>query len=188
MDAPVRARTARVFSAAVAICASTSGACGDSSPSRSPSNRWAPDGLRAIYRSLRWYHRVIAAEWAASTSSHTTTAASSGGAERPKPVSVSRDVAASRQQVWDVMADGWTYSQWLVGNSRMRVVDGCGTSDVRPSDIPNGCRVEMDEVGVRGPMSWMPHPAQAIAFWLRNLESLWRLGPLAERLKPSDLD
>jgi hypothetical protein len=36
---------------------------------------------------------------------------------------VTRDIHASRQQVWDVMADGWTYLQWVVGNSRMRAVD-----------------------------------------------------------------
>ena len=41
----------------------------------------------------------------------------------PTRVSVTRDVAASRQRVWDVLADGWTYSQWVVGNSRMRAVD-----------------------------------------------------------------
>jgi hypothetical protein len=46
----------------------------------------------------------------------------------------------------------------------------------------------MDEVGVRPPMSLAPHPVQAIAFWPRNYESLWRLGALAEHLKPSDLD
>ena len=36
---------------------------------------------------------------------------------------VTRNTTASRQQVWDVLADGWTYSQWVVGNSRMRAVD-----------------------------------------------------------------
>ena len=36
---------------------------------------------------------------------------------------VTRDTTATRQQVWDVIADGWTYSQWVVGNSRMRAVD-----------------------------------------------------------------
>jgi hypothetical protein len=29
---------------------------------------------------------------------------------------------------------------------------------------------------------------QAVAFWPRNYESLWRLGALAEDLKPGDLD
>lgn len=151
----------------------------------------------------------------------------------PTRVSVTRDVAASRQRVWDVLADGWTYPQWVVGNSRMRAVDqnwpapgstirhsigiwpaviddetvaedcvpleelvllaktgpaGAARVTLGLSDIPNGCRVEMDEVGVRGPMSWIPHPMQAIAFWPRNHESLWRLGALAERLKPRDLD
>jgi hypothetical protein len=59
---------------------------------------------------------------------------------------------------------------------------------LRLSDIPNGCRVEMDEVGVREPMSWIPDPMQSIAFWPRNHQRLWRLGALAERLKPTDLD
>jgi len=38
-------------------------------------------------------------------------------------LTVERNTSASRQRVWDVMADGWTYSQWVVGNSRMRAVD-----------------------------------------------------------------
>jgi hypothetical protein len=38
-------------------------------------------------------------------------------------LTVKRDTTASRQQVWDVIADGWTYSQWVVGNTRMRAVD-----------------------------------------------------------------
>ena len=43
--------------------------------------------------------------------------------EADSPLTVKRDIRASRQQVWDVLADGWTYSQWVVGNSRMRAVD-----------------------------------------------------------------
>ena len=39
------------------------------------------------------------------------------------PFALHRDVAVPRRQAWDVMADGWTYSQWAVGNSRMRAVD-----------------------------------------------------------------
>src|SRR6476620_11491398 len=34
-----------------------------------------------------------------------------------------RQVQASRARVWEVLAEGWTYSQWVVGNSRMRAVD-----------------------------------------------------------------
>ena len=34
-----------------------------------------------------------------------------------------RETSASREEVWAVIADGWTYSQWVVGNSRMRAVD-----------------------------------------------------------------
>ena len=35
-------------------------------------------------------------------------------------MAVTRDVAATRQRVWDVLSDGWTYSGWVVGNSRIR--------------------------------------------------------------------
>lgn len=42
--------------------------------------------------------------------------------EVESPLTVRRDTTASRDQVWAVMADGWTYSQWVVGNSRMRAV------------------------------------------------------------------
>jgi uncharacterized protein YndB with AHSA1/START domain len=42
--------------------------------------------------------------------------------EAESPLTVKREIAASRTQVWAVMADGWTYSQWVVGNSRMRAV------------------------------------------------------------------
>lgn len=40
-----------------------------------------------------------------------------------RQLSATRDVAVPCQQVWDVIADGWTYSQWVVGNSRTRAVD-----------------------------------------------------------------
>jgi len=32
-------------------------------------------------------------------------------------------MSAPPQSVWNVISDGWTYSQWVVGNSRMRAVD-----------------------------------------------------------------
>ena len=38
-------------------------------------------------------------------------------------MTVTRDIAATRPRVWDVLANGWTYSGWVVGNSRIRAVD-----------------------------------------------------------------
>src|SRR3981189_879079 len=38
-------------------------------------------------------------------------------------LTATRDTTATPEQVWAVMADGWTYSQWVVGNGRMRAVD-----------------------------------------------------------------
>jgi hypothetical protein len=43
--------------------------------------------------------------------------------EADSSLTAKRDTTATRQRVWDVLADGWTYSQWVVGNSRMRAVD-----------------------------------------------------------------
>lgn len=37
-------------------------------------------------------------------------------------MTVIRDVAVTRQRVWDVLANGWTYSGWVVGNSLIRAV------------------------------------------------------------------
>ncbi|RLV48471.1 SRPBCC family protein [Nocardioides mangrovicus] len=36
---------------------------------------------------------------------------------------VRRTIAATPEQVWDVLADGWLYPLWVVGASRMRDVD-----------------------------------------------------------------
>lgn len=38
-------------------------------------------------------------------------------------VTVTREVAAPTQAVWDVLADGWSYATWVVGASRVRDVD-----------------------------------------------------------------
>ena len=43
--------------------------------------------------------------------------------ELDSSLTVTRDTIATREHVWNVLADGWTYSQWVVGNSRMRAVD-----------------------------------------------------------------
>jgi len=147
-------------------------------------------------------------------------------------MTVTRDISAPRRQVWDVMADGWTYSQWVVGNSRMRAVDpdwpapgstirhsigvwplvindetvveksvpleelvlhaksgpfGGARVILRLSDIPDGCRVEMEEFPVSGPGAVLPSRISDLAAWPRNRETLWRLGALAQRLKPAEL-
>ena len=34
-----------------------------------------------------------------------------------------REVGVPRRAVWDMMANGWMYAQWVVGNSRTRAVD-----------------------------------------------------------------
>jgi polyketide cyclase/dehydrase/lipid transport protein len=147
-------------------------------------------------------------------------------------MTVTRDISAPRRQVWDVMADGWTYSQWVVGNSRMRAVDpdwpapgstirhsigvwplvindetvveksvpleelvlhaksgpfGGARVILRLSDIPDGCRVEMEEFPVSGPGAVLPSRISDLAAWPRNRETLWRLGALAQRLTPAEL-
>ncbi|OBB01698.1 polyketide cyclase [Mycobacteriaceae bacterium 1482268.1] len=147
-------------------------------------------------------------------------------------MAVTRDIPASRRQVWDVIADGWTYSQWVVGNSRMRAVDpnwpevgttirhsigvwpllindetvveecvpleklvlhakgrlGGARVVLRLSDIPDGCRVTMEEYPVSGLLSFVPDKVGDLAAWPRNRETLWRLGTIAERRKPSEVN
>jgi hypothetical protein len=58
---------------------------------------------------------------------------------------------------------------------------------LRLSDIPDGCRVEMEELPASGPASLLPSRLADIAAWPRNRETLWRLGALAQRLKPAEL-
>ena len=38
-------------------------------------------------------------------------------------ITVTHDVDAPAQAVWDVLADGWFYATWVVGASRVRDVD-----------------------------------------------------------------
>ncbi|HYN30914.1 MAG TPA: SRPBCC family protein [Dermatophilaceae bacterium] len=44
-----------------------------------------------------------------------------GGTE--DAVTVTREVEAAPEAVWQVLADGWAYAQWVVGASRVRAVD-----------------------------------------------------------------
>lgn len=34
-----------------------------------------------------------------------------------------RHIDTSREAVWDVLSDGWTFSNWVVGNSHIRAVE-----------------------------------------------------------------
>ena len=38
-------------------------------------------------------------------------------------ITATREVPQPCERVWEVLAQGWTYTQWVVGNSRMRAVD-----------------------------------------------------------------
>ncbi|BDB42024.1 MULTISPECIES: SRPBCC family protein [Mycobacterium] len=143
-----------------------------------------------------------------------------------------RDVSSSRQEVWDVIANGWTYAQWVVGNSRTRAVDaewpepgaeiqhsvgvwplvindktvvescrpgeeivlraqlgiiGAARITLRLHDIPDGCRIEMIEVPVSGPMNVLPDRLAMAAVYPRNVECLWRLEALAKGRQPSEV-
>jgi len=143
-------------------------------------------------------------------------------------LTVKRDTTATRRQVWDVVADGWTYSQWMVGNTRMRAVEpawpapgsrihhtigiwpfvlndetevesstpleelvlraksrpfGGARIVLRLFDIDGGCRIEMAEVPVGGPLNLLPRRLALAAAYPRNRECLARLAALAERRK-----
>jgi hypothetical protein len=146
---------------------------------------------------------------------------------------VVRETRASRQAVWAVIADGWTYSQWVVGNSRMRAVDATwpepgstihhsigvwpaviSDSTVVESCIPErelvlvanarpfgkaritlrlhdleggGCRIEMAEVPVSPPLTWLPRRLALAAVFPRNRETTWRLAAMAERRTSDDV-
>jgi hypothetical protein len=151
-----------------------------------------------------------------------------GPAAIDSSLTAKRDTTATRQQVWDVLADGWTYSQWVVGNTRMRAVDprwpepgskihhtigvwpivlndetevesatpleelvllakgrpfGGARVTLWLYDTLNGCRIEMAEVPVGGPLSLLPRRVALALAYPRNRECLARLAALAERRK-----
>ncbi len=149
-----------------------------------------------------------------------------GPAAIESSLTVKRDTTATRKQVWDVIADGWTYSQWVVGNSRMRAVDrswpapgskihhtigiwpavindetvvesctpeeelvlhargrpfGGARITLRLHDIDDGCRIEMAETPIGGPLNLLPRRLALLAAFPRNRECTYRLAALAER-------
>lgn len=147
-------------------------------------------------------------------------------------ITATREVAVPCERVWEVLADGWTYTQWVVGNSRMRAVDsnwpepgssirhsigiwplvindativeecdpphklvlrarlgplGAARITLLLQETAQGCRVEMIEVPVEGPMGIIPDSVALAAAYPRNRECLWRLAALAEHRKPSQV-
>jgi hypothetical protein len=119
-------------------------------------------------------------------------------------MTVTRDIAATRERVWEVLANGWTYSGWVVSNSRIRAVDSnrpapgtrilhsIGTwpavindETVVHSDLPGGqCRVAMTEVAASRPLSWVPDSVQLLGVAPRNRECTWRVAMIAEQHVP----
>jgi uncharacterized protein YndB with AHSA1/START domain len=105
-------------------------------------------------------------------------------------LTVERNTSASRQRVWDMMADRWTYSQWVVGNSPLRelvlLANGRPFGKARvtlrlfDTDV-GGCRIEMSEVPASAPLSWLPDSVGLASAFPRNRECTWRLAALAER-------
>jgi carbon monoxide dehydrogenase subunit G len=39
-------------------------------------------------------------------------------------ITVTHHTSARPEQVWDILAEGWTYAAWVVGASRIRAVEG----------------------------------------------------------------
>ncbi|MEG8034665.1 SRPBCC family protein [Sphingomonas sp. LR61] len=128
------------------------------------------------------------------------------------------------EDVFDVLGDGWLYTTWVVGASRMRkqeagwpqvgthlhhsfgawplVIDDVTTSLVwdpphrmviQPKGWPigearveltvephrKGCKVTIVENAVAGPGGWVPDFLMQPLIWVRNHETLRRLGWVA---------
>lgn len=135
-----------------------------------------------------------------------------------------RILHCSPEDVFDVFADGWLYTTWVVGASRMRaqepawpqvgthlhhsfgawpvVIDDVTTSLVwdpphrmviQPKGWPigearveltvephrKGCKVTIVENAVAGPGSYVPDFLMQPLIWVRNHETLRRLGWVA---------
>jgi len=144
---------------------------------------------------------------------------------------VTRRVQATPEDVWAVLADGWSYVAWVVGASRMRAVDADWPADgaklhhsagVWPALIDDetqvvgtdpGRRIELIARGrplgearvtitveadgggsvvrlvedvVSGVSRIVPRQMRQLALLPRNVETLRRLGFLAERRTAPD--
>ncbi|XVX19965.1 SRPBCC family protein [Actinomycetota bacterium] len=81
---------------------------------------------------------------------------------------VARTTTATPEQVWAVLADGWTYGAWVVGASRVRAVDATwpapGASlhhsvGTWPAVLDDSTTVEEAETGRRLVLSARTRPA-----------------------------
>jgi uncharacterized protein YndB with AHSA1/START domain len=64
---------------------------------------------------------------------------------------------------------------------------GAARITLRLTEIPGGCRVEMDEQAISGPPKLLPKAVQDVLFAPRNRECLWRLANIAEQRQPSEI-
>ncbi|MBF4608143.1 SRPBCC family protein [Curtobacterium sp. VKM Ac-1393] len=135
-----------------------------------------------------------------------------------------RIMHCSPEDVFDVLADGWLFTTWVVGAARMRgqdagwpavgtrlhhsfgvwplVIDDVTTMlewdaphrmVIQPKGWPlgearvdlsvephrKGCKVTIVEQAVAGPGSWVPRFLLEPVLWVRNHETLRRLGWVA---------
>lgn len=95
--------------------------------------------------------------------------------------------------VWPLLLDDETTVVGSVRDERLELATrarpvGEARVTLRLSDIPGGCRVEMEEVAVAGPARLVPRRLQFAALMFRNRECLTRLGLLAGKPDPVTAD
>ena len=95
--------------------------------------------------------------------------------------------------VWKVIADGWLYSGWVVGASRIRAVEphrslelvargwplGEAKVVITLEDMGTQCRVSIAEDAIRGPGKLVPKVLRDPLIDVRNRETLSRLELMA---------
>jgi hypothetical protein len=80
----------------------------------------------------------------------------------------------------ETVVEGCTPRQELVLLANVRPF-GRARITVRLTASPTGCRIEMSEVPVGGPLNLVPRRLALAAVWPRNRECTWRLAAHAER-------
>jgi hypothetical protein len=113
---------------------------------------------------------------------------------------VARSTTATPDEVFAVLADGWSYATWVVGASRVRDVEPSwpapgtrihhsfgmwpavieATVDITLHPEGTGCRVEIREDATAGPGRLVPLPVRQLGIVPRNVEALRRLCLVAE--------